>query len=517
MSRAIKRADVMIPELELGLSEKIKSWLPVIAPIVIAIAFILIRLEFGERGFLSGRALTMLALISYMSAAVLLVTNLFVKEKILSQLGLFTAAMGYCFGLSGWMIRWIEAGEHEGWIDGRVWRYYPLDNLYALTLGFVSGAALATLIVIRKPKYRNVGALSMPILVVVLTLGILLGDQINTLQPVLDSYWRPIHVSIATVGYGVCLLSFGVAFGFLLKDGIRSEAVAIAVLLFGVLVYVTVGEFGIPFHGEYGSSLMRGAQSFPVRAILPGVGPLMIGVFLLILVSLALFIVEHRKRDSNAAKWAWRSFGAAAVLQGVVVAAVFYSISRVDNPTQAIPDWSYNTFGVWLVEQMEGNAPPGQPDQIGRAWVKQNAAGLNLSPKGNPVEVGALVGLFVALLMGWLISRKRSVVDSALPSIQTLDSLLYRSVSVAFPLLSLLLITGAVWANESWGRYWGWDSKEVGALVSWMAYAGYLHTRIAHGWRGRRSAFFALLGFVLVIFTWLGVSYLLPGLHSYAQ
>jgi cytochrome c-type biogenesis protein CcsB len=103
-----------------------------------------------------------------------------------------------------------------------------------------------------------------------------------------------------------------------------------------------------------------------------------------------------------------------------------------------------------------------------------------------------------------------------LPPLKSLDALLYRTVGVAFPLLSLLLITGAVWANESWGRYWGWDSKEVGALVSWMAYAGYLHTRIAHGWRGRRSAYFALLGFVLVVFTWLGVSFLLPGLHSYA-
>ena len=71
-------------------------------------------------------------------------------------------------------------------------------------------------------------------------------------------------------------------------------------------------------------------------------------------------------------------------------------------------------------------------------------------------------------------------------------------------------------ANESWGRYWGWDSKEVGALVAWMAYAGFLHTRIAHGWRGRRSAYFALLGFALVIFTWLGVSFIIPGLHSYA-
>ena len=87
---------------------------------------------------------------------------------------------------------------------------------------------------------------------------------------------------------------------------------------------------------------------------------------------------------------------------------------------------------------------------------------------------------------------------------------------LAFAGLAILLITGAIWANESWGRPWGFDSKETGALVAWLTYAAFLHTRIARGWRGRSSAYFAILGFLLVIFTYLGVSYLLPGLHSYA-
>ena len=102
------------------------------------------------------------------------------------------------------------------------------------------------------------------------------------------------------------------------------------------------------------------------------------------------------------------------------------------------------------------------------------------------------------------------------PALEKLDSLIYKTVGTAFAGLAILLVTGAVWANESWGRYWGWDAKETGALVAWLAYAGYLHTRIAHNWTGRRSAYFALVGFLLVIFTYLGVSYLLPGLHSYA-
>jgi cytochrome c-type biogenesis protein CcsB len=103
-----------------------------------------------------------------------------------------------------------------------------------------------------------------------------------------------------------------------------------------------------------------------------------------------------------------------------------------------------------------------------------------------------------------------------LPSLESLDSLMYKTACLAFAGLAMLLITGAIWANESWGRPWGFDSKETGALVAWLTYAAFLHTRISRGWKGRSSAYFAVVGFLLVIFTYLGVSYLLKGLHSYA-
>src|SRR6185436_3474603 len=261
MSRVLRASDVPIGEVELSVPEKLLGMLPVITPIVFAVAIILARLQFGRSGFLNEGALTLLALISYITAAVLMLTNLFVKDKLLNRLGVMTVAMGYCFNLSGWMMRWIEAGDAEGWKEGinGVWRYFPLDNLYALTLGFCCGAALTTLVIIRKPKYQFLGALSLPLITSVLTLGVFLGNEIHTLQPVLDSYWRPIHVSIATVAYGVCLVSFGLAFAYLLKDGVRSEALGIAVALFGLLVYGTVGRAagysGFLLGFEYGPSV----------------------------------------------------------------------------------------------------------------------------------------------------------------------------------------------------------------------------------------------------------------------
>jgi len=292
MSRAIKHQEAMMAELELSVPEKAIGLLPIVSPIVGAILLIVVRIQVGRPvGFIYCDALIMLALISYICAAVLLVTNIFVKEKVLDRLSLITVAIGYCFNLSGWMVRWIEAGDKEDWREGinGVWRYFPLDNLYALTLGFCAGAALATLLVIRKAKYRALGALSMPILVVILALGMMLGSGISTLPPILDSYWRPVHVSIATLAYGVCLFSFGLAFAYLLRDGIRSEAVAIwggvfGLLALGALGLGTVEAWSVPLRAEYSVNSFMDKKSLPLRAELPMVGPLM-ALTLLVLIA----------------------------------------------------------------------------------------------------------------------------------------------------------------------------------------------------------------------------------------
>lgn len=507
-------------QLEPNLKDKILGMMPVVLPIIAALVLIYARYKSGTNGFLNEGALTMLALICYTTAAVVMVTNLFVKEKVLERLGLLTVGLGYCFNLSGWMIRWIEAGDMEGWKDGinGFWRYFPLDTLYALTIGFCCGAALTVLVIARKPKYAFIGALSMPIVAVILTIAILFGNEIRTLMPILDSYWRPIHVSIATIGYGVCLVSFGLAFAYLLKDGVRSEAIAIAILLYGLLIYFTVGRYAVPFHAEYGATLTFLKSSLPVRATLPYVGPLMAATLVSILAALAMFAYEWQKPDLKLKKLAWNVFRLTTVLQAIVIIMLFVQIKAGGDLASRIPQRDYPMFGEWLTVQMEGNVPPAiSQTELARVWINENAKNFAFSIRSNPVEVGALISLFVCLLMVALFAWRREDVVNAMPSLQAIDSLLYKTVGVAFPLLVMLLITGAVWANESWGRYWGWDSKETGALVATMAYAGFLHTRIAHGWRGRRSAYFALLGFALVIFTWLGVSFLLPGLHSYAQ
>jgi len=159
---------------------------------------------------------------------------------------------------------------------------------------------------------------------------------------------------------------------------------------------------------------------------------------------------------------------------------------------------------------------PTQLELTAKQFLQSNGDKMFTSLNTNPVEVAGLItaiaGTFFVILFGFRTENLRE----RLPSLDSLDSLMYKTACLAFAGLAMLLITGAIWANESWGRPWGFDSKETGALIAWLTYAAFLHSRISRGWRGRSSAYFAIIGFLLVIFTYLGVSYLLPGLHSYA-
>ena len=100
----------------------------------------------------------------------------------------------------------------------------------------------------------------------------------------------------------------------------------------------------------------------------------------------------------------------------------------------------------------------------------------------------------------------------------TLDDITYKAIAIGFPIFTLGgLIFGAIWANQAWGVYWSWDPKETWSLITWFVYAFYLHARLLRGWRGHKTAVVAVIGFIAVIFTYLGVNLLLSGLHSYGS
>jgi cytochrome c-type biogenesis protein CcsB len=114
-------------------------------------------------------------------------------------------------------------------------------------------------------------------------------------------------------------------------------------------------------------------------------------------------------------------------------------------------------------------------------------------------------------------AKRMGAIAKRLPSLNLLDDLSYLSLKFGFPLLTLGIITGAVWAEYAWGRYWNWDPKETWSLITWLLYAALLHQRLTVGWRGRKAAIMAIVGFLAVLFTFLGVNLLLPGLHTYSK
>ncbi|MGA9945154.1 MAG: c-type cytochrome biogenesis protein CcsB [Candidatus Cybelea sp.] len=104
---------------------------------------------------------------------------------------------------------------------------------------------------------------------------------------------------------------------------------------------------------------------------------------------------------------------------------------------------------------------------------------------------------------------------AALPSLAQLDVIVYRAVAIGLPLISIGIITGAMWAKEAWGAYWQWDPKETAALFSWIIYLAYMHLHTRHAWRGLRTSWVSVIGFVSIIFCYLGVNIWISGLHSY--
>ncbi|MFH1741562.1 MAG: c-type cytochrome biogenesis protein CcsB [bacterium] len=125
----------------------------------------------------------------------------------------------------------------------------------------------------------------------------------------------------------------------------------------------------------------------------------------------------------------------------------------------------------------------------------------------------ALVCAAIYVLISYFMKGRAAV---ELPEADTMYNLNYHSVAMAYPFLTFGIITGAIWANEAWGRYWGWDPKENWALITWLVYGLYLHLHLNTKWRTAGTVWVSVVGFWALVFTWLGVNYLLSGLHSYA-
>jgi cytochrome c-type biogenesis protein CcsB len=371
--------------------------------------------------------------------------------------------------------RWYEAGHP------------PFASVYEMLLSFVWTLAVLTLIAEKKFGVKVIGTVTMPVAIVGVVLMQLLRSDVRPLVPALQSTWLHVHVTLAMLAYAACALSFALAMMFLIQDKLETETFLATTSLFTIGIYAGIltrfekwgGLSVVGWNAEEKSEmfLQRGVRLF---VVIPDLGWLMLLVALVVAAPFVLYLVARvRKQDA---------------LLTVANRAVFISILL-----------QILALAVFLLRARDGR------------YGSLDAEGLfPTSLAASPFILSGLVGgIFVSLLYMLLLWR-RTDLERLLPSSDDLDRITYKTICIAFPLLTLMIAAGAYWANRTWGSYWSWDPKETWAAITWLVYAGYLHMRVTRGWRGRRAAYFAILGFAVVMFTFFGVTYLLPGLHAYA-
>jgi cytochrome c-type biogenesis protein CcsB len=371
--------------------------------------------------------------------------------------------------------RWYEAGHP------------PFASLYEMLLSFVWTLAALTLVAEKRYGVKVIGTVTMPVAIVGVVLMQLLRSEVRPLVPALQSTWLHVHVTLAMLAYAACALSFALAMMFLIQDKVETETFLAATSVFTVGIYAAIllrferwGGFNVVAWDAENKTevfISRGVRLF---VTIPDLGWLMLLVFAAVAAPLVLYILARVKQNENFLAIANRGLFISILLQ--TLALVFF-----------------------ILRARDGQYPSLDADGL---YATSLAA--------SPFILSALVGGIFANLLYLLLLWRRDDLQRLLPDADALDRITYKTICIAFPLLTLMIAAGAYWANRAWGSYWNWDPKETWAAITWLVYAGYLHMRITRGWRGRRAAYFAILGFAVVMFTFFGVTYLLPGLHAYA-
>ncbi|HKI27469.1 MAG TPA: cytochrome c biogenesis protein CcsA [Candidatus Sulfotelmatobacter sp.] len=371
--------------------------------------------------------------------------------------------------------RWYEAGHP------------PFASIYEMLLSFVWTLAALTLIAEKRYGVKVIGTVTMPVAIVGVVLMQLLRTEVHPLVPALQSTWLHVHVTLAMLAYAACALSFALAMMFLIQDKMKTETFLVATSVFTVGIYATVlsrferwGGFNVIAWDPENKAEVFISKGVRLFVTIPDLGWLMLLVFAAVAAPLVLYVLARVKNHDGFLAIANRAVFISILLQ--TLALIFF-----------------------LLRVRDGQYP------------SLDAEGLYAtSLAASPFILTALVGGIFANLLYLLLLWRRTDLERLLPDADALDRITYKTVCIAFPLLTLMIAAGAYWANRAWGSYWNWDPKETWAAITWLVYAGYLHMRITRGWRGRRAAYFAILGFAVVMFTFFGVTYLLPGLHAYA-
>jgi ABC-type transport system involved in cytochrome c biogenesis permease subunit len=460
----------------------------------------------------------------YAAALFLYIFNLAWKKASVRKAATVTAALAFIMQTVGMLFRWFEAGEVEVQaveraqdvtLTGNAWfvvymQHPPWSNLYEIMVFMAWGVVLVFLVSEVKWRIRLAGVFALVIALTSLGLASLTTDAtIKPLVPALQSWWIMIHVISSAVGYAAGMMGAILSLLYLVKarSRVTLNAVGSGTLLLSAFVFLILGR-GVQLFttGQYRVKLMGTVEGHlePVGRVVdgsfhpyyvasPGVGILLILTVIACVVG-GIVLAMRRHMDDG-------------IPQGLNRIAYFAPFALSATTVGLILLNTFIQTDYKLAEDVAAQLTHGAPPPW-RLAIESGQWDLAL--------FGIMAGgqFFIALAM-LMPERLRAL----LPEAKRLDRGAYYTVLIAFALVAVVLVTGALWAHYAWGRYWGWDPKEVGALVIWINYAIYLHARVTYGWVGVPSAVIAVLGFFVIIAGFLGVNlgWFADGLHSYGS
>ena len=371
-----------------------------------------------------------------------------------SRIAFIVSALGLAAHLTFFFTRWYGSGQ------------IPTSNMYEF-MTFL-GMAIMIAFVIVNAIYRKpvLGMFALPLVVLIVAYASVFPQEVQPLVPALNSIWLKVHVTTAALGEAFFAVAFASGLMYLLRV--------------------------VDFKGK--GKKARRAQRW-------------VEFTLYVIVVIIAFI---------ATVFIFRGMGYQAnfTQELVNIDSRGVETTTVENVDYSMPP-IFKPYNGEVVE-MDSFLGLNKPLLETPGWMDGVNAGRKLNTIAWSILMGSLLyGLLRLALRKPLGAFIHPLMDGIDP--EDLDEITYRAIAIGFPIFTLgALIFAMIWANIAWSRFWGWDPKEVWALITWLFYSAYLHLRLSRGWQGQPSAWLAVIGFVIVMFTLIGVNLVIAGLHSYA-
>jgi len=368
------------------------------------------------------------------------------------------------------IIRWITSD------------HVPLSNMYEYMSLMSWMAVLSLLILIWRYQRPLVGSFISPLVfMLMVTASLLPKDVSQRLVPALQSYWITIHVTLAALGSGTFVVACAVSFIYLMKSHVKPSKGSVAnqavylwlacFTLFPFVLHILLQIFGLHTH----SSMIFNLGSQPSETL----GPLMISLGMALplgsILMTILYANSMKKKDGTNFGSNLFAITALALLLSALLAGIG-NTGGVFTLTERSPLRIFELFGVIMVL---------------------------LTPV-------FLLCYYLLYVLGGSFFQKLEI------NLDVLDEINYKAITLGYPLYTVgALFAGAIWAEQAWGQFWSWDPKEVGSLIIWLFYSGFLHARYQRQWKGSRAAILAVFGFIMVLLSFFG-NYFFGGQHAYA-